>query len=473
MYVVGWDDYVAPLGLAGDAGLDQGAGARSSARRAAAHRELAKVLDSDACRRVIDELAHVAGRPRRRGAGRARRSARSSPERIEKAQEKVLTRRPGDHARVTRSSASTTCARTPSGCATCSSASGRCSPPTSRKAFVSQLKELQDNLGEHQDAEVHLAQLRDLAHDLHERAVVDTDALLAMGRLSDQLERRRTRGAGRVRQAVRPLRPQVQPQGARRRCSREVRTGVKVLATYSIKGGVGKTTTAVNLAYEAGRAGVRVLVWDLDPQGAATYLLRVRPKVRGGSRRLVSAKGALADHVRGTDLDAVHVLPADFSLRHLDVHLEGTREPTRRIAALLEPVRDHYDLAILDCPPSISLASESVFGAADTLLVPVVPATLASRTLAQLTTVPRRPARRAVGRAVPLDGRPAPAPAPRAGRLAGVGVAGAARHRHPRRRGDRADGRRSGRRSARYAPSSAAARAYRRLWGEVATSLWG
>ena len=102
---------------------------------------------------------------------------------------------------------------------------------------------------------------------------------------------------------------------------------MKVLATYSIKGGVGKTTTAVNLAYEAGRAGVRVLVWDLDPQGAATYLLRVRPKVRGGSRKLVSAKGALADHVRGTDLDAVHVLPADFSLRHLDVHLEGTREP--------------------------------------------------------------------------------------------------------------------------------------------------
>ena len=161
---------------------------------------------------------------------------------------------------------------------------------------------------------------------------------------------------------------------------------MKVLATYSIKGGVGKTSTAVNLAYEAGRAGVRVLVWDLDPQGAATFLLRVRPKVRGGSRRLVSAKGALADHVRGTDLEAVHVLPADFSLRHLDVHLEGTKAPTRRIAGLLDPVRDHYDLAILDCPPSISLASESVFGAADSLLVPVVPATLASRTLGQLTT---------------------------------------------------------------------------------------
>jgi chromosome partitioning protein len=160
---------------------------------------------------------------------------------------------------------------------------------------------------------------------------------------------------------------------------------VKVAATYSIKGGVGKTSTAVNLAFEAARAGSRVLVWDLDPQGAATYVFRVRPKVRGGSRRLVSAEGALAQHIRGSDLSPVHVVPADFSLRHLDLHLEGTRRPTERLASLLEPLQDTYDLAILDCPPSISLASESVFGAADALLVPVVPATLASRTLRQLT----------------------------------------------------------------------------------------
>jgi cellulose biosynthesis protein BcsQ len=159
---------------------------------------------------------------------------------------------------------------------------------------------------------------------------------------------------------------------------------VRVAATYSIKGGVGKTSTAVNVAFEAARAGSRVLVWDLDPQGAATYVFRVRPKVRGGSRRLVSADGTLAQHIRGSDLSPVHVVPADFSLRHLDLHLEGTKRPTERLATLLAPLRDHYDLAILDCPPSISLASESVFGAADVLLVPVVPATLASRTLSQL-----------------------------------------------------------------------------------------
>lgn len=160
---------------------------------------------------------------------------------------------------------------------------------------------------------------------------------------------------------------------------------MKVIATYSIKGGVGKTSTAVNVAYEAARAGARVLVWDLDPQGSATFLFRVRPKVRGGSRRLVARGGELGDHIRGSELSSVHVAPADFSLRHLDLHLEATKRPEERLAALLEPVADQYDLAVLDCPPSISLASESVFGAADSLLVPVVPATLASRTLGQLS----------------------------------------------------------------------------------------
>ena len=160
---------------------------------------------------------------------------------------------------------------------------------------------------------------------------------------------------------------------------------MKVVATYSIKGGVGQTSTAVNRAYEAGRAGVRVLVWDLDPQGAATYLFRVRPRMKGGTKRLVGARGDLADHVHGSDLSSVHVVPADFSLRHLDLHLDDAKGGTGRLGSLLEPLADSYDLALLDCPPSISLASEGVFEAADALLVPVVPATLAARTLSQLS----------------------------------------------------------------------------------------
>ena len=68
---------------------------------------------------------------------------------------------------------------------------------------------------------------------------------------------------------------------------------MKIYATYNIKGGVGKTSTAVNLAHLAAESGYNVLLWDLDPQGAATYMFRVRPKVKGGGQALVDENRAL------------------------------------------------------------------------------------------------------------------------------------------------------------------------------------
>ena len=171
---------------------------------------------------------------------------------------------------------------------------------------------------------------------------------------------------------------------------------MKVVATYNIKGGVGKTSAAVNLAALAARDGLRTLLWDLDPQGAASFLFRVRPKVRGGGRKLVRGKSDVADVLRGTDVEGLDLLPADFSYRHMDLVLDESGKPTRRLRKVLAPLADHYDLAVLDCPPSISLVSESVFDAADALLVPLIPSTLTLRTFEQLgefidAEVDRRP----------------------------------------------------------------------------------
>jgi len=159
---------------------------------------------------------------------------------------------------------------------------------------------------------------------------------------------------------------------------------MKVLASYSIKGGVGKTTAATNLAWLAAHEGRRVLLWDLDPQGGATFLFRVAPKVKGGGEALVSGKRDLMDAIKASDFDNLDILPADFSYRHLDLWLDAQRRPTKRLGLLLETMADDYDLVVMDCAPSVSLISENIVRAADLLLAPVLPAPLSIRTLDQL-----------------------------------------------------------------------------------------
>ena len=159
---------------------------------------------------------------------------------------------------------------------------------------------------------------------------------------------------------------------------------MKIYATYNIKGGVGKTTAAVNLAYLSAADGFRTLLWDLDPQGAASFLFRIKPRVKGGGKALIRGTKALDDAIKGTDFENLDLLPADFTYRNMDLFLADGK-PTRKIAQLLRPLAAEYDHVFLDCPPSISLVSENVMHAADVLLVPLIPTTLSVRTLDQLT----------------------------------------------------------------------------------------
>jgi chromosome partitioning protein len=159
---------------------------------------------------------------------------------------------------------------------------------------------------------------------------------------------------------------------------------MNVLAVYSIKGGVGKTASAVNLAYTASRDGHRVLVWDLDPQGASSYYFRIKPKIKGGSKDLIAGKRELDGLIKGTDFDNLDLLPSDFSFRNLDLVLDAKKKPTKQLKKRLKPLAAEYDFIFLDCPPNISLLSEAVFEAADILLSPIIPTTLSIRTFEQL-----------------------------------------------------------------------------------------
>ena len=159
---------------------------------------------------------------------------------------------------------------------------------------------------------------------------------------------------------------------------------MKIIATYNLKGGVGKTSTAVNIAYLAARDGYRTLLWDLDPQGSASFCFRVKPKLKGGIHALEAKKHTLNKVVKATDFDGLDLIPADFSFRNFDQVFSNAKKPSKQLLKLLFPVSREYDLLIIDCAPAISLVSENIFYAADALLVPLIPTTFSMRTFEQL-----------------------------------------------------------------------------------------
>jgi cellulose biosynthesis protein BcsQ len=159
---------------------------------------------------------------------------------------------------------------------------------------------------------------------------------------------------------------------------------MRVVAVAGAKGGVGKTAAAVNLAMLSAEVGFRTLLWDLDPQGAATHCYRARARVKGGATRLLGGKRDLEAYVRHTDYDRLDLLPADPSFRVVDTILSTRRWPDRVLRKLLRPLDGSYDVVILDCAPGLGVVTESVVAASDLVLAPIIPAPLAVRSLDQL-----------------------------------------------------------------------------------------
>ena len=157
-----------------------------------------------------------------------------------------------------------------------------------------------------------------------------------------------------------------------------------VVAVYNMKGGVGKSTAAVNLAYLAAATGSRTLLWDLDAQAASTFAFRVNPKVEGFGKKSLHQIETLTEAIKATDYDNLDLLPADFAYRNIDQFLQRLDEPNDGLADALQKLGRGYTHVLLDCPPGLSTLSESVFRAADLVLVPTIPTVLSLRTLARL-----------------------------------------------------------------------------------------
>jgi len=147
----------------------------------------------------------------------------------------------------------------------------------------------------------------------------------------------------------------------------------KVIAVANQKGGVGKTTTAVNLAACLAVLGRRVLLVDIDPQANATSGVGLEKTEGASSYRALLGEGTLTERIKPTAFERLEIVPSEVDLCGAEIELSRLENHLHRLKLALQPVRDagRFDLIVIDCAPSLGILTLNAFAAADALLVPL------------------------------------------------------------------------------------------------------
>jgi len=165
----------------------------------------------------------------------------------------------------------------------------------------------------------------------------------------------------------------------------------RIVAVVNQKGGVGKTTTAVNLAASVAAAGHRVLLVDFDPQGNASSAIGYpKDKIELSVYDAILGDVQMGDVIRPTEITTLWLAPANMDLVGAEIELIGAEERERHLTVAIQQVASHFDYILIDCPPSLGLLTINALAAADGVVVPMQAEYFALEGLsALLTTIER------------------------------------------------------------------------------------